>query len=427
MSYAAFNRMKLNQGGLISFNNFLSTSSSKEVSLCFAEKALKNRDKMTVLFEINIDPSISLVPYAFLDKLSYFQGNEKEVLFSMHTVFRIGEIKALDNAEESRFWHVYLSSTNGDDQQLHQLTEHMRKDLGLFLTAKLLINMDPIWRLGRLLMRMGEYNRALIIYEMMLESAVREKNTVFEQGIYYQMSEIYRVYKKDWHHTRVYLRKAYNIGNYNGDAVIGEAKGEITNLFSAIKDLLVSEKTDDEVHPIMAELLDKLNIVHRNHWMKPLGPIDYQIIIDRFNYIGWVRKKQDRLLEACANHEEALKILREHLPLTHPLWAVTYNYIASLHSSMNDDLGALDYLQKALDIQENALQPNDQHLGETHYHLSVVFERLNRIVDAFEHIRKAIDIGRHALLTVDDPHMKQYEQQHKKIFLLMECIDELVL
>ncbi|CAF3769962.1 unnamed protein product [Rotaria sp. Silwood1] len=102
--------MKKNQGGLISFNNFLSTSTSKEVALCFAQNALKKSEKVAILFEMTIDPSISSVPFTSLDKLSYFQEKEKEILFSMHTVFRIGEIKPLDdNNDNSRFWHVYLT------------------------------------------------------------------------------------------------------------------------------------------------------------------------------------------------------------------------------------------------------------------------------------------------------------------------------
>jgi tetratricopeptide (TPR) repeat protein len=177
----------------------------------------------------------------------------------------------------------------------------------------------------------------------------------------------------------------------------------------------------------MAESLNKVIILYRDHSVKPLGPVDYQRIVDRYNYIGWVRKKQGKLSEAWANHEQALRILHEHLPPTHPRLALTYNHTASLHLMVNNHLSALDCLEKALHIQEKALKPNHPHLAETHFQLSVVFEHLNKIDEAFQHAKKAIDIGRQAFLTPNDPHIKQYQEQFDKILLLSQSCNELVL
>jgi hypothetical protein len=48
------------------------------------------------LFQISVDPLISSTPFANIDEVSYFKM-EKEILFSMHTVFRIGDITKIDN------------------------------------------------------------------------------------------------------------------------------------------------------------------------------------------------------------------------------------------------------------------------------------------------------------------------------------------
>ena len=49
-------------------------------------------EMMGVLFVMTIDPTQSNTPFASITGVSYFEEKEDEVLFSMHTVFRIGEI-----------------------------------------------------------------------------------------------------------------------------------------------------------------------------------------------------------------------------------------------------------------------------------------------------------------------------------------------
>jgi hypothetical protein len=85
-----FEKMKQSKGCLLSFNTFLSTSMEKIVSMKFAYCARKNPDLTAILFRMEIDPRISSTPFARLDKISYYSDKEKEILFSMHTVFRIG-------------------------------------------------------------------------------------------------------------------------------------------------------------------------------------------------------------------------------------------------------------------------------------------------------------------------------------------------
>jgi hypothetical protein len=87
--------MTKTKGGLISFNNFLSTSKNRDVSLAFAETNQDNPDLVGILFIMKIDPAQSTSPFASIGDVSYFQG-EDEVLFAMHTVFRINDIRPMD-------------------------------------------------------------------------------------------------------------------------------------------------------------------------------------------------------------------------------------------------------------------------------------------------------------------------------------------
>lgn len=79
---------------------------------------------VAVLFEMHIDPTIRSIPFASLLGISYY-ATEAEVLFSMHSVFRIPEIEHMHN----RIWHVRLTMTSDDDPQLRVLTDFMRQEI----------------------------------------------------------------------------------------------------------------------------------------------------------------------------------------------------------------------------------------------------------------------------------------------------------
>ena len=49
-----------------------------------------------IVFRMVIDHSVSSAPFAAIQSVSYFE-TEEEILFSMHTIFRIGEITTMDN------------------------------------------------------------------------------------------------------------------------------------------------------------------------------------------------------------------------------------------------------------------------------------------------------------------------------------------
>ncbi len=110
----------------MSFNNFLSASNDRQVSLHFAEGALTNTDMVGILFIMTVDTSVSSAPFASIREVSYYK-TEEEILFSMHTVFRIGEITNIGN--NSSLYQVELTLASDDDQQLHTLIEHIREEI----------------------------------------------------------------------------------------------------------------------------------------------------------------------------------------------------------------------------------------------------------------------------------------------------------
>jgi tetratricopeptide (TPR) repeat protein len=148
-------KMRKSEGGLLSFNNFLSTSTDPNVSLSFA------------------DSLISTTLFVSLDHLSHFSHSEKEVLFSMYTVFRIGRMKEIDQ----RLWKVNLTLTNDNDEYLKRLTDYRRQE----------INEGTGWvQLGSLMHWMGELNMAKGIYKAILE-AVTQNTPLDHEKIHTQL------------------------------------------------------------------------------------------------------------------------------------------------------------------------------------------------------------------------------------------------
>ncbi|CAF3564150.1 unnamed protein product [Adineta steineri] len=107
-----FEKLQKAEGGLMSFNNFLSTSKDEKVSLRFAQGATTEPNKMGILFIMSIDPCLKSTPFASIKEESYFK-EEEEILFSMHTVFRLSAIKQMDNNNE--LYQVELQLTSDDD------------------------------------------------------------------------------------------------------------------------------------------------------------------------------------------------------------------------------------------------------------------------------------------------------------------------
>ncbi|CAF2830688.1 unnamed protein product [Rotaria sp. Silwood2] len=86
MSIYEFEKLRQSIGGLLSFNNFLSTSMNKDVSLMFCPTSYSDPDIIPILYEMEIDPTQKSTAFASLTNMSQFDS-EEEILFSMHAVF----------------------------------------------------------------------------------------------------------------------------------------------------------------------------------------------------------------------------------------------------------------------------------------------------------------------------------------------------
>ena len=93
MSNVEFENLQKYKGELLSFDNFLLTNIDRQVSFDFAMQSLNYSNRIAVLFKINIDPSISSKSFALIDNIDHLSQTNKQILFSLHTIFRIIDYK----------------------------------------------------------------------------------------------------------------------------------------------------------------------------------------------------------------------------------------------------------------------------------------------------------------------------------------------
>ncbi len=192
MSIEEFNKLKKNEGGLLVFNSYLSTSGDKNISMKYAVSSLDNINMKAIFFVIHVNQTLTSNIVASLgENLSYFP-HEQEYLWDMNSIFRIGKILE----EENGVCQVNLTVTSDDDPQLRQLMEFMRRESG---------TLPGIQRLGNLMIEMGEWMKAKEIFETILQE--EEDPCIIQQlgFIAHQMNNLDEALRYYQHSLSIFL------------------------------------------------------------------------------------------------------------------------------------------------------------------------------------------------------------------------------
>lgn len=380
-------RLEKSKGGLLSFNNFLSTSTDTVVSWSFVQRALENPEHVAVHFLMKINPKVPSTPFAQLDKESYFDEYEKEILFSMHTVFRIDDVQQKD----ARLWKVYLTLTSDYDQKLNQVADYIRHE----------IKGKTGWhRLASLLTKMGGYDKSIHVYETLLQQ-ITDKND-WEELSYL-------------HHQLGYnckqlgdLSKALNEYQNSLDIELKHYSSDDSHLTPIYSNM-------GEIYRLKHDLTRALEYFQRALTIEQQSKEPDQLkIASYYNNIGMVFSEQGRHTKALENYENTLKIKLKQLPKYHPSLATTYNNIGGVHCALGDFSNAYSYFQKALEVEEKVLPSTHNSLSITHAHMAIVLSYLNRNEEGLKHAKQALDIGRYNY-EPDHKQLKIYEDHIRRI------------
>jgi tetratricopeptide (TPR) repeat protein len=418
LSQTDFDQLKKTQGGLLSFNNFLSTSLDRQVSRAFAESNQYNPDLVGVLFEISINPSISTSPFANVRNDSYYQG-EEEILFSMHSVFRIGQVKQID--KNDRLWQVDLTLTSDNDPQLHALTKCMQEET----------KGTTGWlRLGKLMIRLSHFDKAEELYEILLQQTTNEggKAHLFyqlgwikdDQGKY---AEAIEFYEKALEISQKTLPANHpNLASsYNNIGTVYDNMGEYSKALSYYeKALEIKQKTLPANHPDLATSYNNIGLVYKNmgEYSKALSyyekaleiyqktlPANHPDLATSYNNIGQVYDKMGEYSKALSYYEKALEIYQKTLPANHPSLAISYNNIGAVYDNMGEYSKALSYYEKALEIRQKTLPANHPDFAQSYNNIGAVYNNMGEYSKALSYFERALDIWKRSL-PPNHPHIQ---------------------
>jgi len=360
-----FEKLLKAKSGLMSFNNFLSTSEDRDVAVLFAESnSMNNYDSVGILFEIHIDTLTSTIPFAQINQITHF-NSEKELLFSMHTIFRIIEIHKIDDADN--LWLVQLKVTSDNDPILSALTQHFRHE----------IRGDRGWyRLAKLLVKLGQLNKAEEIYETLL---------------------IQYTYDED--------KKASLLGN------LGHIKNEQGDYIAATmlyqKELEILKKILPRYHPRMIHAYNNCGLLAMSlgEYTKALSvfqiTLNFQRIIlppDHIDvaychiHLGDAYDEMNDYPKALMAYETALEIYQKTLPVNHPDISSTYNRIAAIYNKMGEYTQALSVHQKVLEIRQKTLPPDHPSLSDSYSSISSLYYAMGEYSKALSNLETSVTI-----------------------------------
>jgi tetratricopeptide (TPR) repeat protein len=364
LSQTDFDHLKTTQGGLLAFNNFLSTSHKYDVSLKFARGTINTSSLVGVLFVIKIDPSISVTPFANVKNVSCYQ-REEEILFSMHSVFRIGSVERIE--KNDRLWQVDLTLTNDNDPELQALTKYMQEKT---------FSDEQGWaRLRVLLRKLGHLHKAEEFYEVLLKQSTHED----EKAHLYQMLGMIKIDQAEYAEAAEYYEKSITINqkalsvnhphsasSYNNIGMMCQGMGEYSKALPFYeKALEIRQETLPANHPHLAT---------------------------SYNHIGSVYYNIDEYSKALSFYEKALELRQKTLPGNHSDWATSYNNVASAYNNMGEYSKAVSYYEKALETEQKNLPANHPDLATSYKNIGWVYNNMGEYSKALSYYEKALEI-----------------------------------
>ena len=363
VSHDDFQKIKNIQGNLLSFNNFFVADPKYEASLNSVRAAQRDEAGVRLLFAMKVDSKHPYSPCVSLEKISYSTEQGRFFLFSAHSVFRITEIKLL----EEGIYRIDLLLTASKDEQIVSLTHLLREETR---TA------HNWFKLAQLMSTVKDYEHANEVYFALFDYS---ENDPLKMALIYNEVGLLHDEQGDYALALIYYQKAIEIRrqqlppdhfslsvSYNN---IGEVQRQLGDYFNALdnhrKTLLIKQKILPPNDPSMATT---------------------------YNNIGLANESLGEFAAALSFYQKALDIKQQTLPADHQELAITYNNIGELHRLMGNFPAALTNLEQAMRIRLKKYRPNDSSLAVPYNNLGLIHRELGNYSTALSYIQKSLEI-----------------------------------
>ncbi|CAF5010037.1 unnamed protein product [Rotaria sp. Silwood1] len=375
LSMEDFEKMKKTKGGLMSFNNFLSTSRNREISFRnFARPAALNTNSIGILFVMNIDTAIctkSSTPFAEVSKVGYYKGKEEEILFSTHAIFRIDRIEQIHDNHSDRLYKVTLTIVGNDNHELNTLTAHLRGE-STWATG---------WaRFGHILIKLGEPEKAQQLYQILIEKAPSDKD------------------RAEYNHQLGWVSR--HLGEYSKSLLYYEKSLDIYKKILSPNDpnLASSYNNIGNVYHNMGDYSKALSSYERTLEMQKIAlPPNHPNLATSYNNIGSVYNSMGKYSKALSSYERSLEIRKIALPPNHPDFTINTNKQHTTNCNMGEYSKALSSYERSLEIQKIALPPNHPDLAGSYNNIGEVYRNMGEYSKALSSYERSLEIWKIAL------------------------------
>jgi tetratricopeptide (TPR) repeat protein len=398
---AEFDKLKQNQGKLISTNGYLSTSRLRSKALLFAVKPTKRTDVVPVLFEIkcNIKELGKNVIFADISKISIYP-KEQEVLFDLSAAFQLeciekdGEVQLIrmtTTKDAGTITKYYLEET-------HRETEE--KSVSIVF--------------GRLMCNLGQYDKSQKYFEQLLKDPNGEDLAWIEHNIGRALH-----FKGEWTQSREYYDRAYHRMMNAKPARVKDSAYVLSNIGVILcrqgkynealeyyqRALKIREKYYPSDHVDIATSLNNIGIILQiqakydealDYYQRALQmrekyyPSGHVDIAASFISIGNILHSQAKYDEALDYYQRALKMQEKYYPSGHVDIATSLNNIGIILRNQVKYDEALDYYQRALQMQEKYYPSGHVDIASSLSRIGVILYRQGKYNEALEYYQRAL-------------------------------------
>jgi tetratricopeptide (TPR) repeat protein len=314
------NKLKLNNGGFMSINQFIFANTDKAIALMFIQLQSSetiDTNHVNVIFEISISQTNSAnVSYANIGAISEFV-HEKEYLLSMSSIFRIDKIEEFIDIPS--MWSVQLTLIDKNHPQLIKLNEIINREY--------FDQDDDLEELGiNLIDRFYQFKSTRKLYEQQLNFKTEPIRSVL---LHYNMGIIYDCLSK---YDKALEEYKYAI-NLTRNIIPNGLQEDRVCLIPLYSNMGLTYQQLNQHKHAFDHAYRTLNILSKDGantlFKKELSASSH------FN-LGLILDLQGKNQEAKTHYEQALKNRMEYLPNNHRDVIDLQKLIASLSSQSNE-------------------------------------------------------------------------------------------